>query len=83
MTQEDFNEMFGNDWIKNARGTRAITPIGKQKAIETMQRILDWNSKGSSEPFLSEKHSSHITEIYLVQVIEPQLKWSEERAKQQ
>ena len=77
MTQEDFDEMFLNDWIKSARGTREITPLGKQKALETMQRILDWHEAGESQPFLTEKHAAHITEIYLIQVIAPHLKWSE------
>ena len=76
MTQEDFDEMFLDEWITSARGLREITPIGRQKALETMQRILDWHAKGNAEPFLAEKHAAHITEIYLTQVIEPDVKWS-------
>jgi hypothetical protein len=78
MTQEDLDEMFlEKEWITSSRGRRDITPLGKEKALETMQRILDWHESGESQPFLEEKHASHITEIYLTQVIEPALKWSE------
>jgi hypothetical protein len=72
--ENKIDDMAKLGWLAKyaTRGKLEVRPDGREKAVETMQKILA--SKEGESPDV-EKNDLYVTQIYLATVIEPNLIW--------